>query len=89
MVIRNLQGQRALVTGASGFIGTHLARRLAEMGAELICLDLVPPRENLPGALYVREDVRRLGAMSLPKIDRIYNLAAVHTTPGSSRLRVL
>ena len=78
----NLRGQRALVTGASGFIGTHLARRLADMGAELVCLDLKPPREELPGALYVRDDVRRLSALSLPKIDRIYNLAAVHTTPG-------
>lgn len=78
----NLQGQRALVTGASGFIGTHLARRLADMGAELVCLDLKPPREELPGALYVRDDVRRLSALNLPKIDRIYNLAAVHTTPG-------
>lgn len=78
----NLQGQRVLVTGASGFIGTHLARRLANMGAELVCLDIKPPRENLPGAIYVRDDVRRLSALDMPKIDRIFNLAAVHTTPG-------
>jgi nucleoside-diphosphate-sugar epimerase len=77
-----LQGQRALVIGASGFIGTHLTRRLAEMGAEIVCLDLKPPREELSGVLYVREDVRILSQLELPKIDRIYNLAAVHTTPG-------
>ena len=80
--MNNLQGQRALITGASGFIGTHLARRLAQMGAELVCLDLKPPREKLSGALYVVDDVRRLSALNLPTIDRIYNLAAVHTTPG-------
>jgi nucleoside-diphosphate-sugar epimerase len=77
-----MKGQRVLITGASGFIGTLLARRLASLGADLVCLDLKPPREALAGALYVRDDVRRLSTLDLPKIDRIYNLAAVHTTPG-------
>lgn len=78
----NMQGQRVLVTGASGFIGTHLVRRLANMGAELICLDLKPPREEIVGTIYLREDVRSITTLNLPKIDRIYNLAAIHTTPG-------
>jgi nucleoside-diphosphate-sugar epimerase len=80
--IESLQGQGVLITGASGFIGTHLARRLADAGARLICLDLKPPREVLEEALYFQEDVRGLSLLALPKIDRIYNLAAVHTTPG-------
>lgn len=31
----NWQGQRVLVTGAGGFIGSHLAERLVELGAEV------------------------------------------------------
>ena len=77
-----LQGLCVLVTGASGFIGTHLTRRLESLGAKLICLDLKPPREERPGVVYLRGDVRQLSTLDLPKLDRIYNLAAVHTTPG-------
>ncbi|WP_419320589.1 NAD-dependent epimerase/dehydratase family protein [Caulobacter sp. ErkDOM-E] len=77
-----LVGQRILITGASGFIGTHLARRLADAGAELVCLDLKPPRVVISGVKYVKGDVRDMAALDLPKIDRIFNLAAVHTTPG-------
>lgn len=75
-------GQRVLITGASGFIGTHLAERLAEAGAKLVCLDLKPARKVIEKAEYITGDVRNLSQLKLPKIDRIFNLAAVHTTPG-------
>jgi len=78
----SLSGESILVTGASGFIGTHLVRRLVARGAQVVALDLKAPREELPTVRYVRGDVRNLGQLDLPKIDRIFNLAAVHTTPG-------
>lgn len=34
-----LIGQKVLVTGGAGFIGSHLADRLVEIGADVICLD--------------------------------------------------
>lgn len=77
-----MKGQSILITGASGFIGTHLARRLADQGAKLVCIDLKPPREVLPQTLYIQGDVRALSALDIPHVDRIFNLAAVHTTPG-------
>jgi UDP-glucose 4-epimerase len=41
---------RILITGAAGFLGSHLARRLAASGASLVCLDDLSGgfKENLP-----------------------------------------
>lgn len=38
----NLSNQRILVTGATGFIGSHLARRLHARGAHVIALERTP-----------------------------------------------
>ena len=74
---------RALVLGASGFIGTRLVRRLASQGMAVTALDLAPPRERLDGVDYVSADVRRPLDPELGRgLSRIYNLAAVHRTPG-------
>lgn len=37
------RGRRVLVTGARGFLGSHLVRRLALAGAELHCVSRTPP----------------------------------------------
>lgn len=41
----DLTGQRVLITGAGGGIGTATARLCASLGAELILTDLVAPQE--------------------------------------------
>ncbi len=72
--------QRILVTGGSGFLGSHLCERLLLNGAEVICLDnfFTGARRNIEHLLgnkrfdLIRHDV------TFPiylEIDQIYNLA--------------
>jgi nucleoside-diphosphate-sugar epimerase len=55
---------RALVTGATGFLGHHLAAALTEAGYEVRCLDVNPPARGLrDGQEYLAVDVRDRDAM--------------------------
>lgn len=73
----------ALITGASGFIGTRLVRRLASGGVRVTALDRAEPRERLPGVAYLTHDVRQpIDPEHARGADCIYNFAAVHRTPG-------
>ena len=71
---------RVLVTGGAGFIGSHLCRRLLDLGNEVICLDnfFTGRRENIMELMdnkrfeLVRHDI------TLPillEVDQIYNFA--------------
>lgn len=72
-----------LVFGGSGFIGTHMVRKLFSEGRLVISVDIRPPRERLDGVIYKTADVRDLSSFdpAMP-VERIYNFAAIHTTPG-------
>jgi UDP-glucuronate decarboxylase len=73
-------GVRILITGGSGFLGSHLSKRLVEESHDVICLDnfYTGDRKNVehllsyPNFELVRHDV------TFPyyvEVDRIYNLA--------------
>ena len=73
-------GERVLVTGGAGFIGSHLCERLLGAGAEVLCVDnyYTGRRQNIASLLddpafeVIRHDV------TFPlytEVDRIYNLA--------------
>lgn len=67
-----------LVTGAAGFIGSHLVRRLHSLGARITALDRAPG-EPLPGVCWVCQDVRSLSGpdMDSIQVDVLFHLAAV------------
>ena len=48
MTPSSLQGRRVLLTGASGFIGSRLLRRLEEEGAEIHALSRRPGERTAP-----------------------------------------
>lgn len=72
--------KRILVTGGSGFLGSHLCERLLSMGHEVLCVDnfFTGSKENIahllvsPNFELIRHDV------TFPlyfEVDEIYNLA--------------
>jgi UDP-glucose 4-epimerase len=71
-----LAGQRILVTGGSGFIGSHVVRALCADGAEVMVADLVRPEGKVAST---KIDLRAPGAVESvvkPGIDAIVHLAA-------------
>lgn len=40
------KGRKTLITGGLGFIGSNLARRLVELGAEVSLVDSLIPEEH-------------------------------------------
>ena len=69
---------KALVTGGSGFIGSHVVDRLKSRGVEVRVFDMVMPTfrkdiEYYQGSLLDQEAVR----MSLNGIDAVFHLGAV------------
>ena len=66
---------KTVVFGGSGFIGTHLIRRLVTQDVSIISVDLKEPREYLDGVTYLVADVRNLSGFELEgSITRIYNI---------------
>lgn len=69
---------RVLVTGGSGFIGTHLVRRLVARGDEVSIVDLEPPRVG--GVDAVIGDLRDRGVVEAALkdgVDAVVHLAAI------------
>ena len=84
-----MAGDRTLVTGGAGFIGSVLSRRLIESGAEVGVLDNLSMgrRDLLPptGYHFVQCDVRDRAALKRAIADfkpsRVFHLAAIHYIP--------
>jgi len=89
-------GKKILVTGGLGFIGSNLALRLLELGAEITIYDCLDPRSggNMPNIGDNRDsfkilvnDIRNFEALSnaVMGIDIIFNCAAYTSHPNSMK----
>jgi UDP-glucose 4-epimerase len=96
--VGSLAGRRVLVTGAAGFLGSHLVPRLIDGGAEVCAVDYAGARrwgliEGAGIATAIRADVRTLGDgthdHALGRIDTIIHLAAVGVVADVAGVREL
>lgn len=79
-----MQPRSALILGGAGFIGTHLARHLVELGVRrIMSLDIEAPARPVPRVIYNNHDVREPIHRTVDgHFDVVFNLAAIHRTPG-------
>lgn len=86
---------RAIVTGGSGFLGSHLCRWLLDHGQEVVCIDNLSTgaRRNLAdleqrkGFTFVEADVTR-GLHVDGAVDRVWHLASPASPPHYQRLAI-
>lgn len=80
---------RTFVTGSSGFVGSHLVRRLVAAGHEVTGFDVATPRRPVEGWRDVRGDIRDeaavRAALAEARPDAVFHLAAQVSVSVSMR----
>lgn len=66
-----------LVTGSSGFIGSHVVRHLHSAGHKVMALDYVQPKDTLPDGVRFYECDIRENMLPNGKFDAVVHLAAL------------
>lgn len=92
----SMQGQRVLITGGLGFIGSNLARRCLDLGADVTVYDCLDPKSG--GNMYnvhdiqddlhiILNDIRNFEGISacIMNKDILFNCAAYTSHPNSMK----
>jgi NAD(P)-dependent dehydrogenase (short-subunit alcohol dehydrogenase family) len=79
-------GRRVVVTGCASGIGAHVARQVADLGAEVVGLDITPPAEEF-GEFVVLDlsdpaSVDRAVGSIGDRVDALFNVAGVSSGIG-------
>lgn len=75
----NMQMTRAIVTGGSGFIGSHLVDALVERGVNVTVIDIAEPKYRNVAATYIVHDIRHDGLKEIfasAQPEFVFHLAA-------------
>jgi uncharacterized protein YbjT (DUF2867 family) len=72
---------RVLVTGATGHVGRHVVRRLAEAGHDVRAMTRNPGMEFPPGVEVVRGDLLTPDSVPVDGVDRLYLFPEPRTAP--------
>lgn len=67
-----LEQQKVLITGGAGFIGSHLARRLAGQGADVVLVDSLIPEYG--GNLYNLHDIAGLVRLNISDVRDMHSM---------------
>ncbi|MDR3607112.1 MAG: GDP-mannose 4,6-dehydratase [Oligoflexia bacterium] len=75
--------KRILITGGAGFIGSHLAKTLAQAGHSVTIVDLNSSDQPLPGVQAIRGDVRSQADLVplIKNTDVVFHWAAIVSVP--------
>ncbi len=80
--------KRVLITGIEGFVGTHLARYLSELGYEIYGIHLTEPTANLPAELFcvdICEFSRIKAVLEESKPEWIFHLAGISSVAEAEK----
>ena len=91
-----MKGQKVLITGGLGFIGSNLAHRCLELGAEVTIYDCLDPRsggnvhniEDIQNDIYlIKDDIRNFERLRGCIVDHdvLFNCAAYTSHPNSMK----
>ena len=89
------QSKAVLITGGTGFIGSHLARKLVQQGTDVVLLDLYPNEQSVMDIIdkvaIVKGDVAQyqslLDIMKIHKIGSVIHTAAVLSVAAADEIR--
>jgi UDP-glucose 4-epimerase len=71
-VFETFKSKKVLITGGAGFIGSNLARRLLDLGAEVILIDSLIPEYG--GNLYNIHDIAHLVHLNISDVRDVHSI---------------